>query len=154
MKKLLIFLACALLAFTSLGCQKGTAETASHDENTIVVYNWGEYISNGDDDTLDVIADFTDKTGIKVNYITYASNEELYTKLKSGSAYYDVIIPSDYMISKLIKEDMLLPIDWNSIVATTDTGKNSMLIQNILSATPPIATTSLLSPKIYIISFA
>lgn len=115
MKKLLIFLACALLAFTSLGCQKGTAETASHDENTIVVYNWGEYISNGDDDTLDVIADFTDKTGIKVNYITYASNEELYTKLKSGSAYYDVIIPSDYMISKLIKEDMLLPIDFENI---------------------------------------
>ncbi len=115
MKKLLIFLTCALLAFSALGCKNDTAQNSDPDDNTIVVYNWGEYISNGDDDTLDVISDFTKKTGINVNYITYASNEEMYTKLKSGSAYYDVIIPSDYMISKLINEDLLLPLDFENI---------------------------------------
>lgn len=77
MKKFLIFLTCALLAFSVLGCQNGTAQNSDPDDNTIVVYNWGEYISNGDDGTLDVISDFTKKTGIKVNYITYASNEEM-----------------------------------------------------------------------------
>ncbi len=88
-------------------------ETAESDG--IVVYNWGEYISTGDDGTLDVIADFTEKTGIPVNYLTFASNEELYTKMKSGSASYDVIIASDYMVSKLINEEMLLPINFDNI---------------------------------------
>ena len=75
------------------------------------VYNWGEYISNGEDGTLDINDEFTKLTGIKVNYSTYATNEELYAKLKAGAANYDVIIPSDYMISRMIGEDMLEPLD-------------------------------------------
>ncbi|MBE6901531.1 MAG: ABC transporter substrate-binding protein [Ruminococcaceae bacterium] len=83
---------------------------------SINVYNWGEYISTGaDEGTLDVNSEFTKLTGIKVNYTNFATNEELYAKLKGGGASYDVIIPSDYMISKMIKEKMIQPIDLNNI---------------------------------------
>ena len=81
----------------------------------ITVYNWGQYISDGTDDSLDVIAAFEEETGIHVNYITFDSNESMYTKLKTGGASYDVIIPSDYMIAKLIEEDMLEPLDFDNI---------------------------------------
>lgn len=83
---------------------------------SINVYNWGEYISDGSEEgTLNVNEEFTKLTGIKVNYTTYATNEELYAKLKGGGAAYDIIIPSDYMISRMIKEDMLEPIDKDMI---------------------------------------
>lgn len=82
---------------------------------TINVYNWGEYISNGVDGSLDVNAEFTRRTGIAVNYTTFDSNESLYSKLAGGGATYDVIIPSDYMISKLIDENMLAPLDFSNI---------------------------------------
>lgn len=85
------------------------------DNITLNVYNWGEYIPTGEDDTFDLNAEFTKLTGIKVNYSTYATNEELYAKLKGGAASYDVIIPSDYMISRMIKEDMLVPLNSENI---------------------------------------
>ena len=83
--------------------------------NEITVYNWGQYISDGTDDSLDVIKAFEEETGIKVNYLTFDSNESMYTKLKTGGTTFDVIIPSDYMIAKLISEDMLEPLDFASI---------------------------------------
>lgn len=83
--------------------------------NEITVYNWGQYISDGTDDGLDVIKAFEEETGIKVNYLTFDSNESMYTKLKTGGTTFDVIIPSDYMIAKLISEDMLEPLDFASI---------------------------------------
>ena len=82
---------------------------------SINVYNWGEYISDGSDDTLNVNAEFEALTGIRVYYSTYATNEELYSKLKGGGASYDVIIPSDYMISRMISENMLEPLDYSNI---------------------------------------
>lgn len=83
---------------------------------SINVYNWGEYISDGSEEgTLDVNAEFTKLTGIKVNYTTFATNEELYAKLKGGGSSYDVIIPSDYMISRMIKENMLEPLNMDNI---------------------------------------
>ena len=82
---------------------------------TLNVYNWGEYISDGADGTLDVIAAFEDLTGIKVNYMTYESNEFMYSKIKSGSVSYDVIIPSDYMIERMKNENMLREIDMSKI---------------------------------------
>jgi spermidine/putrescine transport system substrate-binding protein len=86
------------------------------DKNiTLYVYNWGEYISDGGDDTLDVIGKFEAVTGIKVEYTTFDSNESLYAKMKSGSASYDVIIPSDYMVSRLAKEGMLQKLDYSNI---------------------------------------
>ena len=82
---------------------------------TLNVYNWGEYISNGSDDSLDVVSAFEDLTGIKVNYTTFDSNESLYAKIKSGGVSYDVIVPSDYMVGKMIEEGMLAPLDYSNI---------------------------------------
>ena len=82
---------------------------------TLNVYNWGEYISNGSDESIDVVAAFEQLTGIHVNYTTFDSNESMYAKLKSGAATYDVIIPSDYMVAKMIEEEMLLPLDYDNI---------------------------------------
>ncbi len=79
----------------------------------INVFNWGENIANGEDGTLDVIAEFERRYNIKVNYNEYESNEEMYSKIQTES--YDIIIPSDYMIGKLIAEDMLLPLDFDNI---------------------------------------
>ena len=83
---------------------------------TINVYNWGMNIADGTDDTLDVIAAFEEKyPHIKVNYSTYDSNEVLYTKLKNGGISVDVIIPSDYMIARMIQEGMLLELNYDNI---------------------------------------
>lgn len=82
---------------------------------TINVYNWGEYIANGTDGSPDLNEEFTRRTGIQVNYTTFDSNEALYSKLAGGGADYDVIIPSDYMVSKLIDENMLAELDYSNI---------------------------------------
>lgn len=87
----------------------------ANDNITLNVYNWGLYISDGSDDSVDVVSAFEDLTGIKVNYTTFDSNESLYAKMKSGGASYDVIFPSDYMVGKLISEDMLAPLDYDNI---------------------------------------
>jgi spermidine/putrescine transport system substrate-binding protein len=76
------------------------------------VYNWGEYI---DDEELDVVSEFERLTGCDVNYTTFESNENMYSKLSGGGVSYDIIIPSDYMVERLISEDMLLPLDYNNI---------------------------------------
>lgn len=81
----------------------------------INVFNWGEYISDGSDGTLDINAAFEAVTGIKVNYTTFESNEQMYAKLKSGAVSYDIIIPSDYMIERLKNENMLKKIDVKSL---------------------------------------
>ena len=95
------------------------------DEVILNVYNWGEYISDGEDDSLNVNAEFekyfnenlSEKYGykVKINYTTYSSNEELYAKLKNTNTSYDVIIPSDYLVALLIREDMLHKIDFENI---------------------------------------
>lgn len=82
---------------------------------TINVANWGEYMSIDEADMIDVNDAFTQLTGIEVNYQTYASNETLYSKLNSGGAAYDIVIPSDYMISKMIKEGMLQKINYENV---------------------------------------
>ncbi|MGP1544251.1 MAG: ABC transporter substrate-binding protein [Candidatus Fimenecus sp.] len=79
------------------------------------VYNWGEYISDGTEGSVDIIKKFEELTGIKVNYTTYASNEDMYSKLKSGGVNYDVIIPSDYMAERLKKENALEKLDFKNI---------------------------------------
>lgn len=76
------------------------------------VYNWGEYI---DDEEVDVVSEFERLTGCDVNYTTFESNENMYSKLSGGGVSYDVIIPSDYMVERLISEDMILPLDYNNI---------------------------------------
>ncbi|MBQ9557104.1 MAG: spermidine/putrescine ABC transporter substrate-binding protein [Clostridia bacterium] len=96
--------------FTAVPALPAKAETV-----TINVYNWGQYIGVGEDGTIDVNAEFTKRTGIKVNYTTYDSNETMLTKLETGGSSYDIIIPSDYMIERLIKKDMLEKLDFSNI---------------------------------------
>ena len=113
-----LLLACILLML----CVGAFASCKEKDETlTLYVYNWGEYISDGSDESVDTNAEFEkyckEELGItvKVNYSTFASNESMYAKVSSGSAKYDVIIPSDYMIERMVKEEMLAPLDLSKI---------------------------------------
>lgn len=101
MKKIFSLLFALILSVTVL-CSCG------EEKPTLKVYNAGEYIDTG------LISEFEKENGCKVIYETFDSNESMYTKVSSGELY-DVIIPSDYMIERLIKEDMLSEIDWSKI---------------------------------------
>ncbi len=109
MKKIIAMIAIAAIMIT--GCSQG--ESADPNKplagTTINVYNWGDYIAE------DTIENFTEATGIKVIYETFDSNEIMYAKYKSGAVDYDVLLPSDYMIEKLIAEDELLPLNKENI---------------------------------------
>ena len=96
----------ALVLLAACGGQNNSESNAmeTYGCDVLNVYNWGEYIGEN------VIYDFEDRYGVRVNYSLFASNEEMYTKLLGGTKY-DVIIPSDYMIEKLLDEDMLQPLD-------------------------------------------
>ena len=86
------------------------------EQITLNVYNWGQYIADGSDDSMEVIKEFETRfPHIKVNYSTYDSNEIMYSKLSNGGITVDLIIPSDYMIARLISEDMLLPLNFDNI---------------------------------------
>ena len=118
MKRLLsvTFVALLLLSVASpCAFAKGEKDYSHLKGTTLNVYNWGEYISDGSDDTLDVNAEFEKRYGITVIYSNYESNENMYNKLSSGGANYDVIIPSDYMIARLVEEDMLEELDFSNI---------------------------------------
>ena len=104
MKKTLVLIT-ALLTFALIFTGCGSDES----QEVVNVYNWGENIDES------IFDDFEEETGIKVNYKVYESNEQLYSVLKQGGVNYDVIIPSDYMISRLIEEDMLEKIDMNNV---------------------------------------
>lgn len=81
----------------------------------LYVYNWGENIADGSDGSVDIVKKFEKKYGIDVIYTTYASNEEMYTLLAGGGVNYDVVIPSDYMIARLISEGLLQKLDFSNI---------------------------------------
>ena len=127
LKKISAFISLVLLVSLFAGCSSVKEPTVTVEDKayyekykdqkiSINVYNWGEYIANGTEyGMLDVNAEFEALTGIKVNYTTYSTNEELYAKLKGGAGDYDIIIPSDYMVSRMIKEDMLSPLDYSLI---------------------------------------
>ena len=86
------------------------------EQITLNVYNWGMNMADGTDGTMDLVAEFEKRyPHIKVNMSEYDSNETLYTKLNSGGITVDVIIPSDYMIERMIAEDMLMELDFNNI---------------------------------------
>ena len=93
------------------------------DNLTLNVYNWGLYISDGSDESVDVLSAFEELTGIRLNYTTFDANESLYAKMKSGGASYDVIFPSDYMIGKMAKEGMLAPLDYANIPNMANIGE-------------------------------
>ena len=116
MKKFLPLLLAGIMALGFAGCggQGGAASggasgsTASGGSNVVKVYNWGEYIGE------DVVQNFEKEYNAKVIYEYFDSNEMMYTKLLAGDSY-DVLVPSDYMIERLIKEDRLQPIDLKKI---------------------------------------
>ena len=118
MKKIFSVLVSALICFycflPALAAPK--QKDYSHLKGTeINVYNWGEYISDGAEGSMDVNAQFFKETGIRVNYTTFDSNENMYNKLKGGGANYDIVIPSDYMIARLIEEGLVQKIDFSNI---------------------------------------
>ena len=88
---------------------------------TLNVYNWGEYISDGSEGSFDTVREFekwyqeTYNQKVTVNYSTFASNEDMYSKISSGAVSYDVIIPSDYMIARMANEGLLLPLNFDNI---------------------------------------
>lgn len=111
----LLIAALVLLSVLLTGCS-GRGKTI-----TLNVYNWGEYISDGSEGTFDVNAAFEDYyyetygVQVQVNYTTYASNEDMYNKIRSGATRYDVIFPSDYMIERMIAEGLLRKLDFDRI---------------------------------------
>lgn len=122
-KRILALLLSLLLAFSTVwltACEKEDLPT-----KTLNVYNWGQYISDGSYELPDVNALFeeyfnenlAEKYGFKiaVNYSTYPSNEDMYNKIVSGSGAFDVIIPSEYMIEKMIAENLLCELDFSKI---------------------------------------
>ena len=114
MKKVLLAVFSAVMLMVVLaGCNTA--------DKTLNVYNWGEYISDGSEGTYDTIKEFekwyaeTYGETVHVNYDTFQSNEDMYAKLSAGAVSYDVIIPSDYMISRMASENMLLELNFDNI---------------------------------------
>lgn len=99
-KSYILILVSLMLIFT-VGC--------GDDRPSINVFNWGDYIDT------DVIKEFEEEFGIKVNYSTYETNEDMYIRLKQGGSSYDVVIPSDYMIERMIREGMLSKLNKDNI---------------------------------------
>lgn len=110
MKKLIAVAVAAMLLLTGCGGGGASSEDAieKYGSDTLKVYNWGEYIGES------VISDFEKEFGVKVVYEVFDSNEMMYTKLQAGDAY-DVLVPSDYMIERLMNEEMLQPLDLSLI---------------------------------------
>lgn len=101
-----IIVVCALLFFATNRLESAGSKGS---KDTLTVYNWGEYI---DPDLLD---QFTEETGIKVIYETFDSNEAMMTKVQQGGSAYDVAVPSEYMVQKMMEEDLLIPLDHSKI---------------------------------------
>ena len=108
-----VLLLTAFLALALTGCGKG----ASGENGEVIVYNWGEYI---DPDTITM---FEEETGIKVVYDEYETNEIMYPKVEAGATAYDVLCPSDYMIQKLIENDLLQEINFDNIPNVKNIGQ-------------------------------
>ncbi|MGN1317687.1 MAG: PotD/PotF family extracellular solute-binding protein, partial [Lachnospirales bacterium] len=114
MKKLIALLLSSALLLTGCGGSGTSNETTDTEKvtgfegQTLKFYNWGEYIGEN------VISNFEEKYGVTVLNELFDSNEMMYTKIQAGDKY-DVLVPSDYMIERLIKEDLLQPIDKSKI---------------------------------------
>ena len=119
-KRIISLLLATLLTLIPVLCLT-SCDKESGNTVTLYVYNWGEYMSDGSEGTLDVNEAFeewyfeTYGVKVQVNYSTYSSNESMYAKLSSGSVNYDVVVPSDYMIERMIAEDMLAELNFENI---------------------------------------
>lgn len=119
--KRILCLAIAIVIMLPLMLTLTSCSDEGGEVTTLYVYNWGEYMSDGSEGSLDVNKAFEDwyyatyGERVKVTFSTYSSNEDMYAKLSGGAVNYDVIVPSDYMIERLIKEDMLYPLNYENI---------------------------------------
>lgn len=107
MKRLYSFFAGIILIIIVLFGIGASLEAKKNEGTTekLVIYNWGDYIDP------ELIEKFTAETGIQVDYQTFDSNEAMYTKIKQGGTTYDLAVPSEYMISKMMEEKMLVKLD-------------------------------------------
>ena len=106
-----LILGCSL-AFTACGPKedtKDTANAAKGENGSVYVYNWGEYI---DPEVKDL---FEEETGITVYYSEFEQNEDMYPIIETGAVQYDVVCPSDYMIQKMIQNDLLAEINYDNV---------------------------------------
>ncbi len=103
--------AAAAVMMTGCGGASGSggADSSSGESDVLYVYNWGEYIDE------DVITQFEEETGIKVTYDPFETNEEMYPVIEKGAVNYDVVCPSDYMIQKMIENDLLAEINFDNV---------------------------------------
>jgi len=118
MKKLLVFLLMLTLLLGVVPMEQAEEEELFDGGRSITlnVYNWGQYIADGSDESMDIIAEFESRyPNIHVNYSTFDSNEIMYTKLAAGGITVDVIFPSDYMVARMVKENMLMELDFENI---------------------------------------
>lgn len=111
---------CGILIIVSIYYSIDTIIKKDTSGNEIYVYNWGEYIDP------EVIELFEKKTGIKVRYEEFETNEEMYTIIASGARKYDVLCPSDYMIEKMIKNNLLTEINYDHVPNIANIGKQYM----------------------------
>lgn len=98
------------------GIYYGSQNASAGGSQQLIVYNWGEYM---DSDVIDI---FEEETGIHVVYEEYETNEVMYPKIKSGAISYDLVCPSDYMIQKMIQNDLLQPINFDHIPNASNIG--------------------------------
>lgn len=116
MRRWFAFVTALVLVLGTGSPVRGAQEYVPEGNITLNVYNWGQYIADGSDGSVDIIAAFEERyPNVDVNYSTYDSNEIMYTKLAAGGITVDVIIPSDYMVARMIEEDMLLELNFDHI---------------------------------------
>ena len=115
---LTIALAGLVPAMLLTGCEGGNKKSA--DAGQVVVYNWGEYL---DPEVLEL---FTEQTGIEVVYEEFETNEIMYPKIETGAVSYDVVCPSDYMIQKMIENDLLAEINFDNVPNIENIGDEYM----------------------------
>lgn len=121
-KRMGAFAAAGVMAASVLtGCGGNAGQSASAgDAGEVYVYNWGEYI---DPEVIDM---FEEETGIKVVYDMFETNEEMYPVIEAGGVVYDVVCPSDYMIQKMIENDLLAEINWDNVPNIKEIGQAYM----------------------------
>lgn len=107
MKKIVALLLSSVMLFAFSAC--GKSSEGEGDKTVLNVYNWGDYIEP------ELLDEFTEQTGIKVNYEEYATNEEMLAKVQSGTTAYDIIFPSEYMVEYMMANDLLEEINYDNI---------------------------------------
>ena len=113
---------CFMLALTAALCLilSGCGNSGGGSNGEVIVYNWGEYLDP------EVLTMFEEETGIKVVYDEFETNEVMYPKVEAGATAYDVICPSDYMIQKMIENDLLAEINFDNIPNIKNIGEQYM----------------------------